>query len=238
MSKNLSAAELRDKRLRNEYEDLMKLSRYSPLIEIKPLNGGAARPPTQYEIVYTCRGMSNGQLRDRFVVRLTLPAGYPEVHPDFRAVTPIDHPHVYPHANNWICVGHDTEFSVGQALRRYIVGVGEMIQLRRTAEGRSPVDERPLQGEEPDTRIVDAPTPLSRHDSGRGGQTIDIDILSGPRQAPSQQRPTPPPVAPPPQRPARPPLASGRGADIQIEILETKPTQRKKPGLDDIKIIG
>lgn len=176
-------AQIMEERKENESRDLMQLSQYSPLIKIRALDAGRGHAPTQYEIVYTCRGYApkyHRQIRDRFVVRMTLPADYPFCTPNFHCVDPptIEHPHIF--ESGWICVGHETGMPVGLQLRQYVIGVGEMIQWRKATDGKGdPVDTRPLVGREPDQAQAPQPVPS-----------------------------TPPTAAPPPKAPAPP--ASGR----------------------------
>ena len=93
-----SKTQVIEERKQNEYQDLMRLSRYSPLVKIRALDGGPGRAPTQYEIVYTCRGFIQRPhlVGERFVLRMTLPSNYPYALPDFRCINPphIQHPHI------------------------------------------------------------------------------------------------------------------------------------------------
>jgi len=198
-------AQIMEERKQNEYRDLMQLSQYSPLIKIRALDGGRGRAPTQYEIVYTCRGYLDWEHRhigNRFVVRMTLPTDYPFCTPDVRCVDPptINHPHIF---GDWICIGHQTSMPVGLPLRQYVIGVGEMIQWHKATDGRGgPVDTRPLVGREPDQ-------------------------AQAPRLVPATPPPTtaPPPKAPAPPTPGRIVIKPQRG---KIVIKPGDTTQKTK----------
>lgn len=145
-------AQLVVERLQNEYEDLMQLSESSKVIKIRNLNGGPAYPPTQYEITYLCPGYLNSrrEIHRRWVVKMSLPEGYPRELPRFDHENPRSsfHPHVW---GTWICIGHDSEMPVGLRLRRYVLGVAEMILWRKGGEGKGgpiPFD-IPLEGDNP-----------------------------------------------------------------------------------------
>lgn len=150
-----SQRQLDDERKANEYQDLMQLSEYSPLIKIKALDAKGGLPPTHYEITYTCRGYNRpGQMAERFVVYMVLGADYPRVLPLFQydSATPIYHPHVFPSlsgVSNYICIGHNNSMAIGLPLREYVLGVGEMIQWRKDAGTNQPADVRSLVGREP-----------------------------------------------------------------------------------------
>jgi len=209
--------EIDDERKENEYHDLMRLSQYSPLIKIRALDAGRGHPPTRYEIVYTCRGYRKpGEIADRFVVRMRLPAAYPRELPYFEydEQTPIYHPHVFENfygRQRWICIGHQNDMAVGLPLREYVIGVGEMIQWRRGVErGVRPVDERSLVGREPEPERPQPSMPPVT-----------------PPQPPSQPREEPLVIVfePPIPKPSQPPAPA------------PSPTQPPTPGREDLIIV-
>jgi len=162
---------LRDERLKNEYEDIMKLSQYSPLISIEPVKGN---PPIEYLIVYNCKGYTDSskkKIAECHKVRLNIPEGYPAKEPVFTALTPISHPHIF---NRYICVGHWSGPKL--TLRQYIIGVGEMIQWKKGIDGNSkPIDNRELVGKEPEEPKPDESEEKARKEPEE--PEIKIDIL-------------------------------------------------------------
>ncbi|CAG0935169.1 hypothetical protein TFLX_04001 [Thermoflexales bacterium] len=216
--------EIDDERKENEYQDLMLLAQYSPLVKIEALDAGHGHPPTQYRITYTCRGYrAPGSIAERFVVSMTLPADYPRVLPDFHCVEPtsIYHPHIH---DDWICIGHQRGMPVGLPLREYVVGVGEMIQWRKDTDGLGkPVDERPLEGAEPEPARpqpqVSAQTPLPPRPPRHEDKPLLIEVVGVLTPAA-----TPAALTPSVSKLSRPDEAS-----LVIEVVESNSPQPPSP---------
>lgn len=247
MTSARTLSELDDERKENEYNDLMQLSQYSPLITIKALDGRPGRPPTRYEIVYMCRGYSvPGMIAERFVVNMSLPASYPRDLPYFEydASTPIYHPHVFSH-NRWICIGHERGMPVGLPLRQYVIGVGEMIQWRKDTDGRGgPVDERSLVGVEPEAEVPSAPAarpgeapppPPPREDDLSMLIEIEEAIEPVPQSAPI---PTPAETVPPaPVSPSSEPVIVVISEPSSERPRPTEPDHQPSPSTEQPLII-
>jgi hypothetical protein len=203
LNKKPSQKQLDDERKENELQDLLKLSKYSSLIKVKASHTKQKNPPTYYEIEYKCKGYrSPGKTAEYFKVYMTLPADYPRSLPIFQydPKTPIHHKNIfssYQGINQYICIGHDPAMSVGLPLREYVIGVGQMIQWRKPAQGKA-LDTRSLVGKEPisippksnnvpppplkktDIVILDEPEieiNITSHNNDNNAKPLDIIII-------------------------------------------------------------
>jgi len=152
--------DIRENRLRNDYQRIQNLVDRSDLIHIVSTEGS---PPEKYLIRYTCRGverLGNGnrpEYRDVHEVAIYLHAEYPLKQPQLKWKTPIFHPNI--HVTGAVCIG---AWWPAKFLDDLILSMGEMVQYKnfdprdpmnsRAAawalrnKGLFPVDKRPLKG--------------------------------------------------------------------------------------------
>ena len=116
---------VRNVRLENEYEELMKLNALGNMINITPLGN---RPYAKYRVEFNIRTIVSPtpQYRDRTVCTLTIPATYPADPP---ILTADDRP--YPWHINWFqsgrwCYG---SWSLGENVVSYLLRAARILQF-------------------------------------------------------------------------------------------------------------
>lgn len=151
---------IRETRLRNEYQRIQELVDRSEFIRIAATEGD---PPDKYKIRFTCLGVEslrpNGQplLRDLHEVSIYLHAEYPYKQPQLKWLTPIFHPNI--HITGAVCIG---AWWAAKTLDELLLTLGEMIQYKNldpkdpmnskaavwAQQNRNlfPIDKRPLKG--------------------------------------------------------------------------------------------
>ncbi len=160
--------DIRERRLRNEYQLVRELVNRSELIQVLATEGD---PPEKYLIRFTCIGVEkidsygNPVLRDVHEVRVYLHAEYPLKQPQLRWQTPIFHPNI--HVTGAVCIG---AWWAAKTLDELLLTLGEMIQYKnyepndpmnsRAASWAKrnrklfPIDKRALKGESLENKIV------------------------------------------------------------------------------------
>lgn len=151
---------IRETRLRNDYQRVMELVSRSDLIHVVRTEGN---PPDKYQIRYTCRGVEkvNGsgtpELREVHEVSIYLHAEYPLKQPQLKWLTPVFHPNI--HNTGAVCIG---AWWPAKTLDELILSMGDMIQYKNLDpkdpmnskaaawalrnKHRFPVDDRDLKG--------------------------------------------------------------------------------------------
>jgi ubiquitin-protein ligase len=160
--------DIRETRLRNDFNRLRDLVNRSELIHILSTDGD---PPERYLIRFTCRGVEkvngSGQptFRESHEVSVYLHAEYPLKQPQLKWMTPIFHPNI--HMTGAVCIG---AWWPAKTLDELLLTLGEMVQYRNfdpkdpmnsKAAAWSlrhkhllPVDKRPLKGQSIADQIV------------------------------------------------------------------------------------
>lgn len=158
MRKEPTWIEIRNARLKSDYERMLALTDHNDLIAIERADG---KPPETYTLRYNCRGVV-GMERARPVfgelhrVRIFLPAEYPARPPQMRWLTPFFHPNVNAEGTV-VCVD---KWYPSKFLDDLTIMLGRMIQYKNYSEtsalradaalwamqnkDRLPVDDRPL----------------------------------------------------------------------------------------------
>lgn len=151
---------IRETRLRNEYNKVRELVDRSDFVHIVATDG---TPPDRYKIRFTCNGVEsirpNGQpvLRDVHEVSVYLHAEYPLKQPQLKWLTPIFHPNI--HVTGAVCIG---AWWAAKTLDELLLTLGEMVQYKnldpkdpmnsKAAQWANrnrqlfPIDSRPLKG--------------------------------------------------------------------------------------------
>lgn len=120
--------DIRETRLRNDYERVRDLAHRSEFISILATDGD---PPEKYLIRYTCRGIEkvapsgSPVLCDVHEVSLYLHAEYPLKQPQLKWQTPIFHPNI--HVTGAVCIG---AWWPAKTLDELLLTLGEMIQYK------------------------------------------------------------------------------------------------------------
>jgi ubiquitin-protein ligase len=160
--------DIRETRLRNDYERIRDLVNRSELIQILNTEGD---PPEKYLIRFTCRGIEklapNGKpvFRARHEVRIYLHAEYPLKQPQLKWLTPIFHPNI--HSTGAVCIG---AWWPAKTLDELLLTLGEMVQYKNLGpkdpmnskaaawalrnKRMFPIDNRPLKGKSLEDEIV------------------------------------------------------------------------------------
>jgi ubiquitin-protein ligase len=155
------AYDIRETRLRNDYERVRELVDRSEFIHILATDG---KPPEKYLIQFSCRGVErlSPQGRpitsERHEVSVYLHAEYPLKQPQLKWLTPIFHPNI--HLTGAVCIG---AWWPAKTLDELLLSLGEMIQYKnfdpkdpmnsKAAAWANrhlqlfPIDPRPLKGE-------------------------------------------------------------------------------------------
>jgi ubiquitin-protein ligase len=122
------AFDIRETRLRNDYEHVRRLVNRSEFINILTTDGD---PVEKYLIRYTCKGVEkitpSGKpiLRDTHEVSVYLHAEYPLKQPQLKWLTPIFHPNL--HVTGAVCIG---AWWAAKTLDELLLTLGEMIQYK------------------------------------------------------------------------------------------------------------
>jgi ubiquitin-protein ligase len=152
--------DIRETRLRNDYQRIRDLVNRSELIHILHTDGD---PPEKYLIQFSCRGVEKlapgGKpgYRDLHEVSIYLHAEYPLKQPQLKWLTPIFHPNI--HSTGAVCIG---AWWPAKTLDELILTLGEMVQYKNLGpkdpmnskaaawamrnKGLFPIDRRPLKG--------------------------------------------------------------------------------------------
>jgi ubiquitin-protein ligase len=159
--------DIRETRLRNDYQRVRELVNRSELIRIMATEGD---PPEKYLIRFTCRGVEalNGAqpvFREVHEVRIYLHAEYPLKQPQLKWMTPIFHPNI--HSTGAVCIG---AWWPAKTLDELLLTLGEMVQYKNLGpkdpmNSRAaawsvrnkhlfPIDARPLKGHSLEDQIV------------------------------------------------------------------------------------
>lgn len=160
--------DIRETRLRNDYQRIRDLVNRSELIHILHTDGD---PPEKYLIQFTCRGVEklapggSPQYRDVHEVSIYLHAEYPLKQPQLKWLTPIFHPNI--HSTGAVCIG---AWWPAKTLDELLLTLGEMVQYKNLGPKDPmnskaaawamrnrrlfPIDARPLKGESLVDQIV------------------------------------------------------------------------------------
>ncbi|MFQ5400282.1 MAG: ubiquitin-conjugating enzyme E2 [Anaerolineae bacterium] len=120
--------DIRETRLRNDYQHIQSLVNRSELIHVLTAEGD---PPEKYLIRFTCRGVekvtSSGKpiFRNSHEVGIYLHAGYPLKQPQLKWLTPIFHPNI--HATGAVCIG---AWWPAKTLDELLITLAEMVQYK------------------------------------------------------------------------------------------------------------
>lgn len=160
--------DIRETRLRNDYERVRDLVNRSEFFHILTTDGD---PPERYLIRFTCKGVEkilpNGDpvYRDVHEVSLYLHAEYPLKQPQLKWQTPIFHPNI--HVTGAVCIG---AWWPAKTLDELLLTLAEMVQYKNydpkdpmnskaaawslRHKSLFPVDRRPLKGKSLEDLIV------------------------------------------------------------------------------------
>jgi ubiquitin-protein ligase len=120
--------DIRETRLRNDYEQVRDLVNRSEFVNILHTDGD---PPEKYLIRFTCNGVEkikpNGDpvLRDEHEVSVYLHAEYPMKQPQLKWQTPIFHPNI--HVTGAVCIG---AWWPAKTLDELLLTLAEMVQYK------------------------------------------------------------------------------------------------------------
>lgn len=162
------AFNIRETRLRNDYNKLRELVSRSDFIRIMSSDG---MPPERYVIEFTCRGVeqvrANGTpiLAESHQVSVYLHAEYPLKQPQLKWMTPIFHPNI--HVTGAVCIG---AWWPAKTLDELMLTLAEMVQYKNydpkdpmnskaaawalRNQRMFPIDDRPLKGRSLSDMIV------------------------------------------------------------------------------------
>jgi ubiquitin-protein ligase len=125
--------DVRTRRLQSDYDRVRGLVAASGgRLQLESASG---TPPTEYIIVYHCRGLERlagdrPVYRDTHRVRFVVPADYPGDPPRITVLTPVFHPHVY--STSVFCLRDhqrgDDFYRVNEFLDRLVLRIGYMLQ--------------------------------------------------------------------------------------------------------------
>ena len=128
--------DIRETRLRNDYQRVRDLANRSDLIHIIRTEGD---PPEKYLIRYTCRGVEGINtanqpiFREQHDVTIYLHAEYPLKQPQLKWMTPIFHPNI--HITGAVCIG---AWWPAKTLDELLLTLGEMVQYKNCLLYTSP----------------------------------------------------------------------------------------------------
>ncbi len=159
--------DIRETRLRNDYQRIRELVNRSELIRVLATEGD---PPEKYLIRFSCRGIEkvapNGKpvYRDVHEVTIYLHAEYPLKQPQLKWMTPIFHPNI--HSTGAVCIG---AWWPAKTLDELLLTLGEMVQYKNLGpkdpmnsraaswalrnKRMFPIDRRPLKGKSIENQI-------------------------------------------------------------------------------------
>ena len=160
--------DIRETRLRNDYQRIRDLVNRSELIHILNTDGD---PQEKYHIQFTCRGVEKlgpgGKpvFREKHEVSIYLHAEYPLKQPQLKWLTPIFHPNI--HSSGAVCIG---AWWPAKTLDELLLTLGEMVQYKNLGpkdpmnsraaawalrnKRMFPIDPRPLKGRSLEDEIV------------------------------------------------------------------------------------
>lgn len=160
--------DIRETRLRNDYQHVRELVNRSELIHILTTDGN---PPEKYVISFSCRGVEkikpNGEpvYRDHHEVNVYLHAEYPLKQPQLKWLTPIFHPNI--HVTGAVCIG---AWWPAKTLDELLLTLAEMVQYKNfdpkdpmnskaaawalRHKNLFPVDQRSLKGQSLEDLII------------------------------------------------------------------------------------
>lgn len=160
--------DIRETRLRNDYQRIRELVDRSDLIRVLQTDGD---PPEKYLVQFSCLGIESvgpggkPQYRDRHEVSIYLHAEYPLKQPHLKWLTPIFHPNI--HSTGAVCIG---AWWPAKTLDELLLTLGEMVQYKNLGpkdpmnskaaawalrhQRLFPVDQRPLKGRSLADQIV------------------------------------------------------------------------------------
>ncbi|MCZ7648019.1 MAG: hypothetical protein M5U26_22630 [Planctomycetota bacterium] len=118
---------VRLRRLKADFEKLNSFFTAESRIRIKKTLGS---PPEKYQFEYLVTGMEKRldgklQVRNNFLIEITLTGSYPRMAPQCRMLTPVFHPNIAPHA---ICIGD--HWAAGESLANLVVRIAEMLSYQ------------------------------------------------------------------------------------------------------------
>ena len=117
---------VRLRRLTADYQRLQEYVRSHPRVKLLQVEGD---PPERYRLEYRIRSlrMVDGELQPvkDHTVEIALPRNYPRTPPQCRALSPVFHPNIAPHA---ICVGD--HWGAGESLQSIVIRIGEMLAFQ------------------------------------------------------------------------------------------------------------
>ena len=131
--------DIRETRLRNDYQRVRDLANRSDLIHIIRTEGD---PPEKYLIRYTCKGVegisaaNQPVFREQHDVTIYLHAEYPLKQPQLKWMTPIFHPNI--HITGAVCIG---AWWPAKTLDELLLTLGEMVQYKNY-EPRDPMNSK------------------------------------------------------------------------------------------------
>lgn len=160
--------DIRETRLRNDYERIRDLVDRSEFIHVMATEG---EPPEKYLIRYTCKGVESvnsagkPKIRESHEVSIYLHAEYPLKQPQLKWLTPMFHPNI--HVTGAVCIG---AWWAAKGLDELLLTLGDMVQFKNY-EPRDPmnskaaawairnkqlfpIDSRPLKGQSLSDLIV------------------------------------------------------------------------------------
>lgn len=118
---------VRLRRLKADYDKLSTIFTQNSRIRIKKTFGS---PPEKYQVEYLVSGLEKHldgklQLRNNFMVEITLTGAYPRMAPQCKMLTPVYHPNIAPHA---VCIGD--HWAAGESLANLVVRIAEMLSYQ------------------------------------------------------------------------------------------------------------
>lgn len=131
--------DIRETRLRNDYQKVRELQDRSEFIRIVRVEGD---PPEKYVIRYTVKGVENitgsgdPLYREQHDVSVYLHAEYPYKQPQLKWMTPMFHPNI--HVTGAVCIG---AWWPAKTLDELLLTLGEMIQYKNY-EPRDPMNSK------------------------------------------------------------------------------------------------
>ncbi len=122
------AFDIRETRLRNDYQRVRDLVNRSEFVHILTTEG---EPAERYLIRFTCKGVEKidtagrPMLRETHEVSVYLHAEYPLKQPQLKWLTPIFHPNI--HVTGAVCIG---AWWPAKTLDELLLTLGEMVQYK------------------------------------------------------------------------------------------------------------
>lgn len=128
----MAFSNIRETRLRNDFQKISELVDRSDLIRIVATEG---TPPDRYRIKFLCTGVEDvvndrPVLRNEHEVAIYLHAEYPLKQPQLKWLTPIFHPNI--HVTGAVCIG---AWWPAKTLDELLLTLGEMVQYKNYEPG-------------------------------------------------------------------------------------------------------